>query len=408
MKKLLLLLLSFSLFSISASAQNFLREISVSSDERGDLFDSNRESRKKVKDGSGQTSLREMDTRHDPQPIYIGSTTFENNEATSISVEKPNDNNYVLYRDILRRHTWIEGWGEPISQDVANHLPFYYRFSMLNKAGHYQLIEAMHGDSLTTKHSMGTYIIDPTDETLNQNHVWKKQLRTVGQWLLFSDHSGEHLIEERAYEAKSKDANLVYVMQAVQNDDRHVTISYLDSWGYPADMNESVAYTYGSVVYITYDDKGRDAIIDYLDGEGLRKKNTDGVDQTRYEYDEKDRVILMTSNNCVGDYAMDNWGNCGMRYLYDDNKNSLTSICIDNYLRPMRMPSIRADEEKTFIRCDTQKDKWGRKVEDVFLTEEGLNDSTSSGIHRITYSYSSAGVLVGKSYYDINGNLIVK
>ena len=51
---------------------------------------------------------------------------------------------YVLYRDIIRKYSWYEGVGTPISQETANHLPFYYKLSMKNNHGHWQHIEAMH------------------------------------------------------------------------------------------------------------------------------------------------------------------------------------------------------------------------------------------------------------------------
>lgn len=312
---------------------------------------------------------------------------------------------YVLYRDVVRKYTWLEGLGKSITQEEADHLPYYYRLSMKNDAGHYQRVEAMHGKSLTASHPLNTYILDKESDTGKKNQEWRSLLLTVGQWLFYSDVTGEYVLEERAYEAKEKDAKLVYSMQPVRNDSNHVTIAYTDSYGYPADMNESNRYTYGSVVYITYDKNGYDAVIDYLDGEGYRKPNTNGVDQTRCEYDENGRPLLRTSNNCVGDYAIDNWGNCGIKYTYDDANNSYSILCVDCNLQPMRMPNIRATGEETYIRCDVKKDRWGRISEAVMLTAEGEKDTTLSGIHRITYAYKADGTQQ-KHYYDINGKEI--
>ena len=338
--------------------------------------------------------------------IEIQRNTHTNDTVLTLKKGDIIFRDFVLYRDVVRRYSWLEGLGEPITQEEANHLPYYFRLSLKNNSGHYQLVEAMNGKRLTSLHPLNTYILDKTYDDNTSNQEWREKLLLVGQWEFFSDPSGENVLEERAYEAKEKDAKLVYLMQPIRNDDNHVTITYTDSYGYPADMNEDERFTYGSVVYITYDRNGCDSIIDYLDGEGYRKPNTNGVDQTRCIYDDKHRIILLTSNNCVGDYAIDNWGNCGMRYIYDDDKNTYSIICVDNNLKPMRMPSLRAQDDETFIRCDIKKDKWGRKEEAIILTAEGEKDVTQSGIHRIKYVYSPDGKLLEKKFYDINGSLI--
>lgn len=385
-------------FLNDTQAQNFLRGISksVSSNEFIEK-ENNQKNRKKISPQNAENKSKSKAQRS----TIIGKTNTFNKIG---EVKRSND--YVLYRDVVRRYTWLEGLGEPITQEVANHLPYYFRLSMKNDAGHYQMVEALHGNTLTTDHPLSTYILDKYNDTDEKNQEWRKRLLTVGQWLFYSDLSGENVVEERAYEAKSDNAQLVYAMQVVQNDSTHVTLTYLDSWGLPADMNEDDSYTYGSVVYITYDKNGCDAIVDYLDGEGYRKSNTNGVDQERYVYDEQYRRIQITSNNCVGDYAIDNWGNCGVQYIYDDINNTYSIIHIDENLQPMRMPSMRANDESTYIRCDISKDKWGRISEEVFLTENGEKDTTLSGIHRIMYYYSDDGKLIQKKYYDIHGNIL--
>lgn len=393
MKKILCICLLAFCFLNDTQAQNFLRGISKSV--------SNNEFIEKENTLKNHKKTSPKNTENKSRSKALRSTIIGQTNTYNKISEVKRSNDYVLYRDVVRRYTWLEGLGEPITQEIANHLPYYFRLSMKNDAGHYQMVEALHGNALTTVHPLSTYIIDKYSDTDEKNQEWRERLLTVGQWLFYSDLSGKNVVEERAYEAKSENAQLVYAMQVVQNDPTHVTLTYLDSWGLPADMNEDNSYTYGSVVYVTYDKNGCDAIIDYLDGEGYRKSNTNGVDQERYVYDEQYRRIQITSNNCVGDYAIDNWGNCGVQYIYDDINNTYSIIHIDENLQPMRMPSIRANDESTYIRCDISKDKWGRISEEVFLTANGEKDTTLSGIHRIVYSYTDDGVLIEKKYYDI-------
>lgn len=398
MKKILCICLLAFCFLNDIQAQDFLRLISksVSSNE----FIEKENTQKNHREISPQNAENKSKSKAQRSTIVGKTNTFNKIGEVKLS------NDYVLYRDVVRRYTWLEGLGEPITQEVANRLPYYFRLSMKNDAGHYQMVEALHGNTLTTEHPLSTYILDKYNDTDEKNQEWRKRLLTVGQWLFYSDISGKNVVEERAYEAKSDNAQLVYAMQVVQNDSTHVTLTYLDSWGLPADMNEDDSYTYGSVVYVTYDKNGCDAIVDYLDGEGYRKSNTNGVDQERYVYDEQYRRTQITSNNCVGDYAIDNWGNCGVRYIYDDVNNTYSIIHIDENLQPMRMPSMRANDEDTYIRCDISKDEWGRISEEVFLTEYGEKDTTLSGIHRIVYHYSDDGKLIQKIYYDIYGSIL--
>ena len=155
---------------------------------------------------------------------------------------------------------------------------------------------------------------------------------------------------------------------------------------------------------ITYDRHGYDSIIDYLDGAGFRRLNNDGVDQRQYTYDEKGRVLRSSSNNAVGDYMIDNWGNCGNVYEYDDAGNSYTITRVDQEMRPMRMPEGRAGKLETYIRCLVKLDKWGRKQEMVFLDAGGNPDTTLAGIHRVVYEYSDTGELLGETFYDLDND----
>lgn len=383
------------LFCCNGINAQSIRQIAKEQDTHTDVLQKGNQNQIPPKPGRNKTAALKVNKRN---AAFNKDNTYTNLGEISEA------DDYVLYRNVMRRYTWLVGVGDTISQEIADRLPYYFRLSMKNEAGNYQLVEAMHGDSLTSAHPLDTYILDKDNDTDESNGEWRERLSKVGRWLFYSDLSGEKVVEERAYEAKGENARLVYAMQVVQNDSMHVTLSYLDSWGLPADMNESAEYTYGSVVCITYDSNGCDAIVDFLDGQGYRKENTDGVDQRRYVYDDRLRPVLVTSNNCVGDYVIDNWGNCGVMYSYDDRHGSCSITYVDEELRPMRMPGIRAGGEKTFIRCDYKKDEWGRTSEAVMLTADGRPDSTLSGIHRIVFTYSPDGRLQKKTCYDINGN----
>lgn len=312
---------------------------------------------------------------------------------------------YALYRGIIRKYTWYEGAGKPITAEEAGHLPYYFRLSMRNRQGHWQHVQAMHGDTMTTRHNITPYVLDKKNAAETDNVEWRLNVNRITQWFMTSDLTGGEVVEERAYD---KYGTLIYSFIPVKISDNTIVGSYNDAWGLPADMRPDSTTTYGSVVSITYDRCGRDSVVNFLDGQGLRKNNPNGVDRECYLYDEKDRIVQITSHNLAGDRIIDNWGNCGNLYVHDDENNSHSVIRVDENLKPMRMPPLRASGLRTFIRCDIRRDGYGRDVEAVMLDENGNNDTTTSGLHRIVYNYSPDGSVSGISYYDIDGNMMTE
>lgn len=308
---------------------------------------------------------------------------------------------YLLYREVIRKHTWYVGVGNPITRAEANRLPHYFRLSMRNGKGHWQHLQAMHGDTMTNRHDITPYVLDKENAAESDNVEWRINVNKVTQWFMIPDLSGDGIAEERAYD---RDGALIYSFIPVKVSDNTIVGSYNDAWGLPADMRSDSTTTYGSVVSVTYDACGRDSVINYLDGQGLGKYNSNGVDRECRLYDDRDRLVLVTSHNVTGDNIRDNWGNCGNRYIYDDEKRIRTVIRLDENLEPMRMPSVRADGLRTFVRCDTHTDEYGRDAEAVMLDECGNDDATTSGLHRIVYRYAPDGTLAGTRYYDMYGN----
>ncbi len=299
--------LLLGLCSIGADAQSNPKDIPVMKDpvmQSTGVVERTKDAGKKKHDNSPtQKERRQLRGVLNAGRVLVQNTTYDAADA-------------VLYAGVTRRYTWLEGVGKPLTQKEADKLPYYYRFSLKNRAGHYQQVEAMHASALTTDHPLGTYILDKDYVGNDSNREWCERLRRVGKWIIYCDASGEQMLEERAFEAKKDGANLVYCMQPVRTDSLHTTIAYLDAWGYPADMNETAENTYGSVVRVTYDAQGHDSVVDFLDGEGYRKLNVYGVDQQRNVYDGAGRLVRTTNHNCVGDPAEARDGTYSVDYTY--------------------------------------------------------------------------------------------
>lgn len=280
------------------------------------------------------------------QAIRGSIPTQTPNKETRLKIERPKattskasagsakkEPEYMLYRNVVRKNSWLTGQGEPITQAEADKLPYYFRLSMKNDKGHYQFVEAMKGNRLTTEHPVTPYILDkenhPEIES-ESNREWREKIGRVGQWLLTPDLSGENMVEERAYEAVEGEANLIYVFQPVKTGENRVIAGYLNDWGLPVDINDSTDdHYYGNVVQIQYNPDGTDAVVDFLDGRGLRRYNEFRVDQIRFVYDDKGRIAEITNHNVVGTPMKDAAGNYGVKIIYDTAGNLVSKEPID-------------------------------------------------------------------------------
>lgn len=356
---LCLLLISFNCISFAQKDKDIrgINEVNKQSSE-------NDKKKSIIEPKKNQSSLRDLINEH-----------ITGDEIKTKGIVPPND--YVLYRDVVRRYTWLEGVGEPITQDTADQLPCYFRLSMKNEAGHYQMVEALQGNKLTTKHQLGTYILD--------------SLPTVGKWLFYSDLSGKNVVEERAYEAKANDTQLVYAMQVFQNDSTHVTLTYRDALGLLIDVNKDNSYNDGSVVYVTYDRNGCDSIIDYLDGAGYRKSNINGIDRKRCIYDDKYRLMQITYNNCVGDSVN------SVQYAYND----IVNIDVDEKDEQSKVNSPKVGNDTLYCSEIKKQNGWFVPKKGTILRKE----SSSTPCFRFT-NKNQAGNWRQMERLDGNGNYV--
>ncbi len=400
MKKKLFLMVALLLCVCSCGYGQGLREL-LGQKNKGVSNSKAEMLRTKQKDaGRGKTSHSSDYNRGTIPGIRVNSTSKFRWTKTN---EKSDT---IYYRDVVRKYGWMEGLGNPISKEIASHLPYFYRFTLKNSAGHWLHVEALHGDTLTTLHPVSTYIIDKEQkDDILANERWLELLKTVTQWVFIPGIDGTEMCEERSYDREN---NLIYTFSMVRNKDGRVTGSYNDAWGLPADMREDPMATYGSVVCITYDALGYDSIIDYLDGEGYCKYNNNGVDQTRYVHDNRGYVLEAWSCNCMGDRMIDNWGNCGYSITYNPQERMRTKIFRDANWKPTRLPEKRAGGDQSYIRCDYYQDVWGRDSVAVVRTADGEDDATLSKIHCIVYHYSEDGSSVPNTYFNREGDLVDK
>ena len=253
--------------------------------------------------------------------------------GTTIVAVRPDS---VLYRHIVRRHTWLEGLGCPISQAEADTLPLYFKLSIKSEAGHWQHVEAMQGNAPTTNHHINSYLLDTShDYGREVDARWIRRLRSVCQWYFFSDPSGKQVFEERAYDAEG---NMMYAFTPVPLAEDIVVGSYTDALGMPAEIVEDTTLYYGTVVRIKYTPEGYDHTIRYMDGAGYVRPNVDCIYEKRMEYDPASpgRLTTITNGNPVGFRMEDRYGVCITRYTYNDVGDIIATDYADRDGQPIK------------------------------------------------------------------------
>ena len=315
-------------------------------------------------------------------------------------------------------------WGnfvgiEPLSKEEASYRMYHF---VLKKQGLFsQTYSSMECrdrfNNLCTDHGMSPYLASSSaSDSLAADFKYKYQ--TVCQWKLIKDPiDKKSVIQERGYD---KDDNLVYAFNYNSLQKRKDAgnfknylkktriCTYVDEQGLPVELLKS-GYKF---VRITYDDKGRDMLVEYFDWDGNPSPNADGAYQTYYEYDDAGRIISMSSLNKYGWRMIDNAGNCGQICKYDGDR-LVEILLVDEFGREKAVHNgySRATFEYDDKGRETKFSFWNKNepvCDDLLgfhLRETSYDDAKKS----ITYHlYNSEGERI-KSIevrFDKNGNLL--
>lgn len=294
------------------------------------------------------------------------------------------------------------GWYEPlgiIPLEVVTKRHYSYRFTHRNDKGRWCKMEIIDGYGNYIPGSISPYIVklgsSDTDPLANQD--WVEKLETACIFEFIPDPSGDRIIQERAYD---ENMNIVYVYSRTPVGNKQFVGSYKDNYGHPAEMRSDTTgtYTYGTLVILTEDEWGNDSVIEFMDAKGARKLNADGVAMEVSTYDRDGHILKQQSRDVDGKLVLDNWGNCGIEYVWNNNHTLQSATYMDEYWRPMRMPSLRAKDAENIIRFKYKYDRNFRLTEESFWTEREVPDTNSMGIHKIIYEFDDHGNLtLGKN-----------
>src|SRR5574344_144441 len=305
----------------------------------------------------------------------------------------------AYYRGYCKKNGWIEGQNK-IDIQTSKHLNLYYRFTKMSDSKHWQLVETLNAYGNYRTGVWQTYIVNPNDETDKRvNKEYKEELNKVCMVEMIPDKSGNNIIEERAYDSSKK---LVYSYYPTPISKNVVSGYYLDGNGCPiASQADSLGDVSVSVVHVTYDKDGYESLIEFFDNKGNRQKNRDGAYMSRYFY-KNGYCVKYGSCNLIGNYMIDEFGNCGVGYKYNDKGLELESVCFDDKEKPIRIKS-RGGNTIGIMRTKNEYDKYGRGINQTFWTMDNKPDTNYYGVHCIKTDFNDRGDLTRWSSYDING-----
>lgn len=305
---------------------------------------------------------------------------------TEVQPEEISDTLTVaIYTSTVKQYGWMRGLGEPISEEASKHLNSYYRFSRKNKAGHWTRMECF--DSYGKPSGCGvTYLINPFDNNdKNIDEEWRKKLKKIVRWEFVGDKTGEHCIQENAYD---EEGNLVLGYIPVQVGEGKYMGHYVDVWGMPAKMRDNEGAKF---VLVQWDSNGYEAEVSFIGDDGFPKKNNWGAYKSKYVHDVNGFRLSNMSCNVDGNFMIDASGNSGQRIVYNEKglQTSVTNYGADNeIMRVQENERMSAD----YIQEVYEYDDWGRQAKVRFFKGDGLTpDTTRTGLHEMRYEYDDHG-----------------
>ena len=207
----------------------------------------------------------------------------------------------AYYENAVRKNSWIVGMGKELTKQEAMALPHYYRMTKKNSKGHWEHIEAMSKEKPSVWE--GSHLLYGFERDYYTPEFF--DIMAICQWFCFSNIEEEELIEEWSCD---EEGNLIASAQFNKQPDGRIVISYNGLSGLPIDLDEDTSFNYGNVFAVTYDEDGRDGMIEYFDGAGNPKPSSLGYYQERMKYDQNGEIIERSFHDQIGNLMNNNRG----------------------------------------------------------------------------------------------------
>lgn len=332
------------------------------------------------------------------------------------------------YANFTKQYGWPKGLNA-LTKEQAKHLPCHF---VLKKKGyftpHYSIVECRNSyDSLCCDHSVSTYIFSDTSKVVNQ--YIKELFAQVCQWEFVAEQTSNRVIQERFYDKEHhlaltfnrdlplqprKSATNARQTQKEQEKIKRLNNNtfigkYTDPQGFPLLITISERINkeslYAPILRITYDKNGYEAKVEFFNLDGIRTMNNDGAYQAYYEYDQKGRLLSQSSLNRYGKRMIDQAGNCGIQYHYDEQHpfDPYLLISVDEFGR-------ECTTVDGWSRLRMRYDEWGRAIEASAWRMEGDQEVAATkeewGCHAMHFGYDDRGNKTNLSGLDTERDIL--
>lgn len=361
----------FLLFSFAASAQD------------GKSEDKNRERMNRFLNKIGGEKPKE--TSPLPSRKKEGATLFV--DTAKIAVKSfPDVSDYYseCYAKVVNKYGFWKGVGPKLTKNDIRHMWRYVK--LLRPKGQPSSAPFTHMQVLDPfgeldNNSYGPILANPFGNDEGISSSWKWKLYGICQFEKICRDGV--VIQENMY---NKEGKLVLQYYPTSVSKNQIVGHYTDAYGTLARLREDEECAY---VGITLDENGYESQIAFMDTKGQLKRNGDDAFMQLLKHDSQGNLIQTMSADAVGNPIIDNCGNCGWQYTFDEKGNDTTATCINQYGQPQRMSKKRADED--CIRVRYTYDKWGNQLTRTFYNENWMPDTITGGIHRYVYTKTLYG-----------------
>jgi TPR repeat protein len=273
----------------------------------------------------------------------------------------------------------------------------HVRFTCKNKAGHWCRIEYLTSYGKPNPGQFYPYIakINSSVDTL-VSQEWKDRLSNGYRVDMISDALGNNVIQERAYDTNEQ---LIYSFSTTPYSGNLYIGSYKDYCGLPAEMRREKGYSYGTLIAIHRDRWGNDSVLQYIDSKGYVRPNSDGAYKEVFVCDKNGNLLKNQSYGADNELVIDKCGNCGIECTYDNNNNFISTICMDDKWRPMKMPS-----ENDVIKTLYEFDKYNRLICERYVDMDNNPMPNRLGTCSEHYVFDDRGNLTKQYSLDKDGN----
>jgi tRNA A-37 threonylcarbamoyl transferase component Bud32 len=249
------------------------------------------------------------------------------------------------YADSVKRWGIPEGLGR-VSEAEARHRHVTYRF--YRRGGRVERVEAVNGlGALTTGSGMGAALAEPSPRNPGMG------ARGENRWEYSRDEQGEVTQEV----ARDRAGGLAWIFHYTTR----TTGQFTDETGFPRPRAGSGA----AYVEFTRSEDGLDQEIRYLDRNGKRKPDRDGVAGKRWEHDRRGRIVAETYLGLRGQPVRNRDGYSRLQRAYDDR---------------------------------------GNPIEQTFFGPDGRPTLSNAGCARIAFDYDPYGNAIRARAFDAGGN----